>query len=58
MDESKNGYAFDTETKEGKKRLMERLLNQCSPNVARITREELDELGIEYDGDDLYVPKP
>jgi hypothetical protein len=51
-------YAFDPETKEGKKRLMERLLYRCRPNVAGITREELDELGIEYDGDDLYVPKP
>jgi hypothetical protein len=37
---------------------MLRTLDRYSPRREMITREDLDELGIEYDGDDLYVPKP
>ena len=37
---------------------MRRDLQRYDPRRLQITREELDELGIEYDGDDLYVKKP
>jgi hypothetical protein len=52
----KDFYSFDTETLEGKRRLMQRELDRYDPRRLRITRQELDELGIEYDGD-LYEPK-
>jgi hypothetical protein len=36
---------------------MQRELDRYDPRRLMITREELDELGIEYDGE-LYEPKP
>jgi hypothetical protein len=55
--EMQNLYSFDTETLEGRRRLMQRELDRYDPRRLMITREELDELGIEYDGE-LYEPKP
>jgi hypothetical protein len=57
MAEQQNPYSFDTETLEGKRRLMQRELDRYDPRRLMITREELDELGIEYDGE-LYELKP
>lgn len=57
MAEKQNPYSFDTETLEGKRRLMQRDLDRYDPRRLMITREELDEQGIEYDGE-LYEPKP
>ena len=56
MDEKQNPYSFDTETLEGKRRLMQRELDRYDPRRLHITRAELDELGMEYDGE-LYEPK-
>ena len=49
-------FNFDIHTLEGKRRLMERELDRYDPKRLRITREDLDELGMEYDGE-LYEPK-
>ncbi|HEY1742681.1 MAG TPA: hypothetical protein VGG18_05905 [Granulicella sp.] len=59
MDEQQPPYMpeFDVNTREGKIRAMRRDLQRYDPRRLQITREELDELGIEYDGDDLYVKK-
>ena len=57
MAEKQNPYSFDPETLEGKRRLMQRDLDRYDPRRLMITREELDEQGIEYDGE-LYEPKP
>lgn len=56
MSEKESSYSFDTGTLEGKRRLMQRELDRYDPRRLMITREELDELGIEYDGE-LYEPK-
>lgn len=53
MAEKQNPYSFDTETLEGRRRLTQRDLDRYDPRRLMITREELDELGIEYDGDAL-----
>ena len=60
MDEKQPLYMpeFDVNTREGKIRAMRRDLQRYDPRRLQITREELDELGIEYEGDDLYVKKP
>jgi hypothetical protein len=50
-------YSFNIHTLEGKRRLMQRDLDRYDPRRLMITRADLDELGMEYDGE-LYKPKP
>ncbi len=56
-DDNQNPYSFDVNTLEGKRRLMQRELDRYDARRLQITRAELDELGMEYDGE-LYEPKP
>ena len=56
MAEKENFYSFDTESLEGKRRLMQRDLDRYDPRRLLITRQDLDDLGMEYDGE-LYEPK-
>jgi hypothetical protein len=56
MDEKDNLYSFDTTTLEGRRRLMQKELDFYDPRRLMITRADLDELGMEYDGE-LYEPK-
>ena len=49
-------YSFDIHTLEGKRRLMQRELDRYDPRRSMITRADLDELGMDYDGE-LYEEK-
>ncbi len=46
-------FNFDIQTR----RLMQRELDRYNARRSMITREDLNELGMEYDGE-LYEPKP
>ena len=57
MEEKINYYSYDPDTIDGKRRQMQKLLDFYDPRRLRITREDLEELGMPYAGE-LYEEKP
>ncbi len=55
--QKENFYSYNPHSLEGKRRQMQKLLDFYDPRRERITREDLEELGMTYDGE-LYEPKP
>jgi hypothetical protein len=51
-------YSFNIYTLEGKRRLMQRELDRYGARRSMISREDLEALGMDWEGEDLYVPKP
>jgi len=56
MEEKDNSHSADTLTLEERRRYMLRDLYFRDPRRLMITRAEVEELGLEYDGE-LYEPK-